>query len=146
MDPAASGTIACDAALVVAEVALALVLLIGAGLLLRSFAALQRVETGFDAANLLVIDLPLSPVTYREDLARTHDGGAHDRSHACASGCAGRGRDDRSADERAVARRFTSTLPGSRRRAPKTTSSPGIAPSAPAISRRSAYRFATGAR
>ena len=36
------------ATLVVAEVAVALVLLIGAGLLLRSFAALQRVETGFD--------------------------------------------------------------------------------------------------
>ena len=58
-------------ALVVAEVALALVLLIGAGLLLRSFAALQRVETGFDQSNLLVVDLPLSPTTYRQDLART---------------------------------------------------------------------------
>ncbi len=59
------------AALVASEVALALVLLIGAGLLLRSFAALQRVDTGFNQAGLLVIDLPLSPVTYREDLART---------------------------------------------------------------------------
>jgi putative ABC transport system permease protein len=59
------------AALVVAEVALALVLLIGAGLLLQSFAALQRVATGFDQANLLVVDLPLSPVTYQENLART---------------------------------------------------------------------------
>jgi putative ABC transport system permease protein len=59
------------AALVVSEVALALVLLIGAGLLLRSFAALQRVDTGFNQAGLLVIDLPLSPVTYRQDLART---------------------------------------------------------------------------
>ena len=58
-------------ALVVAEIALALVLLVGAGLMLRSFASLQRVETGFDADNLLVIDLPLSPATYREDLART---------------------------------------------------------------------------
>ena len=58
-------------ALVVAEVALALVLLVGAGLMLKSFASLQRVETGFNAANLLVIDLPLSPQTYREDLART---------------------------------------------------------------------------
>ena len=36
--------------LVVAEVAVALVLLIGAGVMLRSFAALQRVEPGFDAA------------------------------------------------------------------------------------------------
>ena len=58
-------------ALVVAEVALALVLLVGAGLMLRSFCLVQRVETGFDADELLVIDLPLSPVTYREDLART---------------------------------------------------------------------------
>jgi putative ABC transport system permease protein len=58
-------------ALVVAEVAVALVLLIGAGLLLRSFAALQRVDPGFDEGGLLVVDLPLSPVTYREDGART---------------------------------------------------------------------------
>ena len=39
--------------------------------MLRSFVSLQRVETGFDAKGLLVIDLPLSPSTYREDLART---------------------------------------------------------------------------
>jgi putative ABC transport system permease protein len=58
-------------ALVVAEVALALVLLVGAGLMLRSFASLQRVKTGFDARNLLVVDLPLSPATYGEDLPRT---------------------------------------------------------------------------
>jgi putative ABC transport system permease protein len=36
-------------ALVVAEVAMAIVVLIGAGLLMRSFVALQRVRTGFDA-------------------------------------------------------------------------------------------------
>jgi putative ABC transport system permease protein len=58
-------------ALVVAEVALALVLLVGAGLMMRSFASLQRVEPGFDPSRLLVIDLPLSPVTYREDAVRT---------------------------------------------------------------------------
>jgi putative ABC transport system permease protein len=58
-------------ALVVAEVALALVLLIGAGLMLRSFAALQNKTPGFDVASLLVVDLPLSPTTYREDLPRT---------------------------------------------------------------------------
>jgi putative ABC transport system permease protein len=57
--------------LVVAEIALALVLLVGAGLMLQSFVSLQRVETGFDAARLLVIDLPLSPATYRDDLPRT---------------------------------------------------------------------------
>jgi putative ABC transport system permease protein len=58
-------------ALVVAEVALALVLLIGAGLMLRSFAALQNVAAGFDTSHLLVVDLPLSPATYGPDLART---------------------------------------------------------------------------
>jgi putative ABC transport system permease protein len=57
--------------LVIAEVALALVLLIGAGLMLRSFAALQNQAPGFDVSNLLLVDLPLSPATYREDLART---------------------------------------------------------------------------
>jgi putative ABC transport system permease protein len=47
-------------ALVVAETALALLLLISAGLLIRSFARLQRVAPGFDAQNLLTakIELP----------------------------------------------------------------------------------------
>jgi putative ABC transport system permease protein len=58
-------------ALVVAEVALALVLLIGAGLMLRSFAALQSLAAGFDTSNLLVVDLPLSPATYGSDAERT---------------------------------------------------------------------------
>jgi len=58
-------------ALVIAEVAMALVLLIGAGLMLRSFAALQNRAPGFDVTNLLVVDLPLSPTTYREDVPRT---------------------------------------------------------------------------
>ena len=59
------------AALVVAEVALALVLLVGAGLLLRSFSALTHVSPGFDESNLLVVNLPLSPLTYGDNLART---------------------------------------------------------------------------
>jgi putative ABC transport system permease protein len=45
--------------LVVAEVALALVLLIGAGLLANSFLHLMRVEHGFDPANVLTINLTL---------------------------------------------------------------------------------------
>jgi putative ABC transport system permease protein len=57
--------------LVVAEVALALVLLVGAGLMLGSFASLQRVAAGFDTTNLLLVDLPLSPTTYRDDQVRT---------------------------------------------------------------------------
>jgi putative ABC transport system permease protein len=59
------------AALVVGEIALALVLLVGAGLLLRSFSALTRVSPGFNTERLLVVNLPLSPLTYGSDVART---------------------------------------------------------------------------
>jgi predicted permease len=49
-------------ALVVAQVALALLLLIGAGLLIRSFWRLQAVEPGFDAGNLVTVRImPPSP-------------------------------------------------------------------------------------
>jgi putative ABC transport system permease protein len=46
--------------LVVAEVALALVLLVGAGLLLKSYARVQNIDPGFDRHNVLTaeIDLP----------------------------------------------------------------------------------------
>ena len=44
-------------ALVVVEVALALVLLVGGALFARSFVALLSVEAGFDAANVLVADI-----------------------------------------------------------------------------------------
>jgi putative ABC transport system permease protein len=47
-------------ALVVAEVALAFVLLAGAGLLIRSFFRMQAVETGFDSTNVVTADLPIS--------------------------------------------------------------------------------------
>jgi putative ABC transport system permease protein len=50
------------AALVVGEIALALVLLMGAGLLLRSLERLQRVPTGFDEGRLLAVPImPPSP-------------------------------------------------------------------------------------
>ncbi len=48
-------------ALVVAEVALASLVLIGAGLLMRSFVRLRAVDPGFQPANLLTFRLPLSP-------------------------------------------------------------------------------------
>lgn len=53
-------------ALVAAEVALAMVLLIGAGLMLRSFNALRSTDKGFEAANLLTARLSM-PDEYREE-------------------------------------------------------------------------------
>src|SRR3954469_1653290 len=50
--------------LVVAEMALATMLLVGAGLLTRSLIRLQDVATGINPAGVLVADAPLSPVKY----------------------------------------------------------------------------------
>jgi putative ABC transport system permease protein len=47
-------------ALVVAEVALAFVLLAGSGLLIRSFFRMQAVDTGFDPTNVVAAYLPIS--------------------------------------------------------------------------------------
>ena len=52
-------------ALVAAEVAVTLVLLVGAGLLIRSFTTLQAVPAGFDPQNVLTARLSL-PAKYRE--------------------------------------------------------------------------------
>ena len=52
-------------ALVVAEVALAFVLLAGAGLLIRSFFRMQTVETGFDSTNVVTAYLPISERRFR---------------------------------------------------------------------------------
>jgi putative ABC transport system permease protein len=46
-------------ALVVAEIALAVLVLIGAGLLLRSFARLRRVDPGFEPQGLLTLRIPM---------------------------------------------------------------------------------------
>jgi predicted permease len=58
-------------ALVMGEIGLALVLLVGAGLLLRSFSTLTRVAPGFDPENVLVVNLPLSPRSYGDNSVRT---------------------------------------------------------------------------
>jgi putative ABC transport system permease protein len=52
--------------LVVSEVALAMVLLAGAGLLIRSFVLLQRVDRGFNGTGLAVVRLTLPDSRYRE--------------------------------------------------------------------------------
>jgi putative ABC transport system permease protein len=54
-------------ALVIAEVALAMVLLIGAGLMLRSFAALETAGTGFPTANLLTMNIIIEEENYAND-------------------------------------------------------------------------------
>ena len=54
-------------ALVIAEVALSVALLIGAGLLLRSFSKLQDVKLGFEPANLLTMRISLPRNRYQGD-------------------------------------------------------------------------------
>jgi predicted permease len=51
--------------LVIAEIAVTVVLLVGAGLLARSFASLQRVDPGFDVGNLLVMRIAPDVTRYR---------------------------------------------------------------------------------
>jgi predicted permease len=57
--------------LVVAQIALSLVLLIGAGLLGRGFLALQHADLGFDSSNLLLADIrpPAAALESRERVA-----------------------------------------------------------------------------
>jgi predicted permease len=53
-------------ALVVSEVAMALVLLIGAGLMIRSFWKLQNVAPGFNTDNLLTLNIGLPSIKYND--------------------------------------------------------------------------------
>jgi putative ABC transport system permease protein len=64
------GSHALRRSLVVTEVALALTLLTGAGLLLKSFARLQGVDPGFDPSNLLTFNLSLPQTRYANDTAQ----------------------------------------------------------------------------
>lgn len=60
------------AALVVIEIAITVVLTIGAALLIRSFARLQDVSPGFDAQHALAADVPLAAPKYANDELRTN--------------------------------------------------------------------------
>jgi putative ABC transport system permease protein len=53
-------------ALVITEVALALVLLVGAGLLIKSFSKLQEIDAGFNREKLLTLQMFLPPAQYPE--------------------------------------------------------------------------------
>jgi putative ABC transport system permease protein len=56
--------------LVVAQVAMSMILLVGSGLLLQSFAALNAVNPGFDTRNLLTIEIRLASNKYPDDPTR----------------------------------------------------------------------------
>jgi putative ABC transport system permease protein len=58
-------------ALVVAEIAISLMLLVGAGLLIKSFIRLQGVSAGFDSANVLTTGIGLPGSKYSDDARRT---------------------------------------------------------------------------
>ena len=58
--------------LVVAELAVALLLLVGAGLLVRSFMGLRAVDPGFDAERVLVAQVNLNQNVYGSDEARNY--------------------------------------------------------------------------
>jgi putative ABC transport system permease protein len=58
--------------LVVLEVALALVLLVGAGLLIRSYALLQGIDPGFNAKNVLTMGVSLPGSKYDNDQKRVN--------------------------------------------------------------------------
>ncbi len=62
-----AGTGRWSDALVIAEVSLAVLLLVGSGLLIKSLLHLQRVDPGLVADNLISAELDLSAANYREE-------------------------------------------------------------------------------
>jgi len=61
--------------LVVAEIALALVLLVGAGLLLKSYTRLQNIDPGFDRRSVLTAEIHLSETKYPAPANADYRGG-----------------------------------------------------------------------
>jgi len=57
-------------ALVVAEIAIAVVVLIGAGLTIKSFDRLQQMSYGFDSSNVLTMYISMSEKKYSDDAAK----------------------------------------------------------------------------
>jgi putative ABC transport system permease protein len=62
----ASGRSRMRNALIVSEVALSLMLLVGAGLLINSFWRLLHTNAGFDPKGVLAVDIPLNTNTYKK--------------------------------------------------------------------------------
>ena len=67
---ASRGTGVTRAGLVVAEVALALILLVGAGLMVKSYTHVQEVNSGFAPDNVLTAQLALPATRYPDETAR----------------------------------------------------------------------------
>ena len=62
--------------LVIAEIALALVLLVGAGLLLKSYARVQNIDPGFDRQNVWTAEVNLSDTKYPQFGSANYNQGA----------------------------------------------------------------------
>jgi predicted permease len=70
---AGSSAVGGRRALLVAEVALALVLLAGSGLMLRSLGRLMAINTGFDSANVLTLRLGAPDIDARDSMPGFYD-------------------------------------------------------------------------
>ncbi len=68
---AGGGSTRLRSSLVVLQVALSAILLIGAGLLLRSFASLSNVDVGFETDNVLTAEVRLSATDYADFASRS---------------------------------------------------------------------------